>query len=545
MRKEKDTSKRDITGTGEPAQKNLGELNGTSSDSQTLVALQGLTKRFPGVTAVDQVNLQITKGELHGIIGRNGAGKSVLAGLIAGVFQSDAGEIQIGEDSVDGNGYSPSKAHELGVSLVPQEPAFAPQLSVTENLFMGRSPDSVLGLVKPKRMEQRAKEIIGTLSLEASPRDPMSELPIETQQLIAFGKAYFIDDARVLLLDEITASLPRDRKTNLLELLLSLLEENPDRAFVLISHHISEIEEFCDRVSVMRDGRRVATLDVEKTTESELAEYIVGDVDVTSGNLGKESADEESVESTDVEPPLLSVSELGDGDSFNELDFELRDGEVLGFAGLDGSGKEAALAALYGLNSAREGTMEVEGEAVSPKSPREAISSGIVYLPRHRESEAVLQMQTVDLNTLISGHQRFISLLGFFDSRKGKKQTRRVCDNLRVKMTGINTAIDSLSGGNKQKVLFGRLLTAQPKIFLLNEPTRGVDISAKPILLREIRQRMAQNGAVVMASESIDEMVSVCDRIIVFFRGKAASKIKKNDDDFGVQEIYRRVQGVS
>jgi ABC-type sugar transport system ATPase subunit len=545
MRKEKDTSERDITGTGEPAQKNLGELNGTSSDSQTLVALQGLTKRFPGVTAVDQVNLQITRGELHGIIGRNGAGKSVLAGLIAGVFQSDAGEIQIGEDSVDGNGYSPSKAHELGVSLVPQEPAFAPQLSVTENLFMGRSPDSVLGLVKPRRMEQRAKEIIGTLSLEASPRDPMSELPIETQQLIAFGKAYFIDDARVLLLDEITASLPRDRKTNLLELLLSLLEENPDRAFVLISHHISEIEEFCDRVSVMRDGRRVATLDVGKTTESELAEYIVGDVDVTSGNLGKESADEESVESTDVEPPLLSVSELGDGDSFNGLDFELRDGEVLGFAGLDGSGKEAALAALYGLNSAREGTMEVEGEAVSPKSPREAISSGIVYLPRHRESEAVLQMQTVDLNTLISGHQRFISLLGFFDSRKGKRQTRRVCDNLRVKMTGINTAIDSLSGGNKQKVLFGRLLTAQPKIFLLNEPTRGVDISAKPILLREIRQRMAQNGAVVMASESIDEMVSVCDRIIIFFRGKAASKTKKSDDDFGVQEIYRRVQGVS
>ncbi len=500
--------------------------------------LTGLTKQFPGLTAVSNVDLAVRCGEVHGIIGRNGAGKSVLMSLISGVLKATSGTIEINGQPVDTASYDPIRAHGLGVSLVPQEPKFAARLSVIDNLFMGKPIERGLGFISRAAMRRRAADVAAELGLAVDPDQPMGSLPIESQQLLAFGKAQFIDEAEVILLDEITASLSRERKVMLLSLLRRLVEAHPDRSYTLISHHVSEIMEFCDRVTVMRDAVAVATLDVAKTTAAELADWIVGNIPVT--NL-----DGLAPPPRDAAPrPVLGVRDLGMAGAFSAVSLELSAGDVVGFAGLDGSGKDEAAEALFGLGSIDAGSLLQDGRAITIRSPDEAMKRGIALLPKHREKQAVIQGRTIAENTLISSYRSFSTALGLIDQRKVDAVTADKIREFKVKAAGPHVGMSGLSGGNKQKVLIGRLTLAHPRLFILNEPTRGVDLATKPEILRAIRAELSKDSAVIMLTESEDELIAVCDRILVFFRGKVIDVLQRGEANFNVNALYKSIQGV-
>jgi ABC-type sugar transport system ATPase subunit len=499
--------------------------------------LDRLTKTFPGLLAVSNVDLAVRAGEIHGIIGRNGAGKSVLMGMIAGAIRPTSGRIRIGTAEVDIATYTPVLAHRLGVSLVPQEPKFAARLSVVDNLFMGRSVDGAFGLVRQGAMVDQARTVMDTLRLDISPAETMGRLPIETQQLLAFGKAQFIEEAKVLLLDEITASLSRQRKQMLLGLLRELVGRHPERSFTLISHHVSEIMEFCDRVTVMRDAQAVATLDVSRTSARELADWIVGDKPIIrlEGLSSRKSAKRE---------PILDVRGLAREGIFEDVSVCLSVGEVVGFAGLDGSGKDEAAEALFGLGRLDRGEITQDGRPITIGSPNEAMRRGIALLPKHREHQAVIPGRSIAENILISSYRSISNALGLIDARRAREVSTAKIAQFKVKAAGPFVAMSSLSGGNKQKVLIGRLTLTHPRLFILNEPTRGVDLATKPEILRAIRTGLAETSAVIMLTESEDEMIAVCDRILVFFRGRVIEVLERGAPGFDVGRLYRAIQGV-
>jgi ABC-type sugar transport system ATPase subunit len=499
--------------------------------------LTALTKQFPGVTAVLNVSLTVRRGEVHGIIGRNGAGKSVLVSLISGALKATSGEIAINGRNVDLSTYNPVKAHELGVSLVPQEPKFAARLSISDNIFMGRPISSGFGFISKSAMHDMARRVASEVGLAIDPDAPMARLPIESQQLLAFGKAQFVDQSQVILLDEITASLSRERKQMLLSLLRRLVESAPDRSYTLISHHVSEIREFCDRVTVMRDSVAVATLDVAKTSAAELADWIVGDVPVTQfkGTDARAVGDN---------APIIAVKDLSKESHFSGVSFSVAPGEVVGFAGLDGSGKEEAAEALFGIVAPDSGTISADGRGVTISSPDAAMRFGIALLPKHREKQAVIQGRSIADNILISSYQRFSNALGLIDKKRSNAVTRDKINEFRVKALGPQAGMSGLSGGNKQKVLIGRLTLSAPRLFILNEPTRGVDLATKPEILNAIRTELARASGVIMLSESEDELIAVCDRILVFFRGRVVDVLKRGDANFTVSALYKSIQGV-
>ena len=500
--------------------------------------LAGLTKSYPGLTAVEDVDLTVRRGEIHGIIGRNGAGKSVLMSLISGAQQATSGDIEIGGAPVAVADYNPVRARALGVSLVPQEPKFAPRLSVADNMFMGHPLTRQLGFLRRADMHRRAVEVAEAVGLSIDPEALMMTLPIESQQLLAFGKAQFIDEAEVILLDEITASLSRERKVMLLSLLRDLVRRNPDRSYTLISHHVSEIMEFCDRVTVMRDARAVATLDVASTTGSELANWIVGDIPVMSlDGLSRAVPVEQS-------RPIARISGLTRRNVFEDVTLSLGTGDVIGFAGLDGSGKDEAAEALFGLGTLDAGTFEMEGKALHLTSPGEAMKHRIALLPKHRERQAVIQGRSLAENTLISSYRQFSTALGLIDSRRAHDVTADKITEFKVKAQGPEVGMSGLSGGNKQKVLIARLTLNAPRLLILNEPTRGVDLATKPEILKAIRTDLSRDSAVIMLTESEEEMITVCDRIHVFFRGRVIAVLKRGEENFTVSALYKTIQGV-
>ncbi|KNY15662.1 hypothetical protein AKG11_17715 [Shinella sp. SUS2] len=500
--------------------------------------LAGLTKSFPGLTAVADVDLSVRRGEIHGIIGRNGAGKSVLMSLISGAQQATSGTIEIGGAPVAIADYNPVRAHGIGVSLVPQEPKFAPRLSVVDNMFMGQPLTRRLGFLRRADMRRKAVEVAEAVGLSIDPDALMLTLPIESQQLLAFGKAQFIDEAKVILLDEITASLSRERKTMLLSLLRDLVRRHPDRSYTLISHHVSEIMEFCDRVTVMRDARAVATLDVATTTGAELANWIVGDIPVMSlDGLARAVPEDQS-------RPIARISGLTRRGVFEDVTLSLGTGDVIGFAGLDGSGKDEAAEALFGLGVLDAGTFEMEGRALHLASPGEAMKHRIALLPKHRERQAVIQGRSIAENTLISSYRQFSTALGLIDSRRARQVTADKIVEFKVKAKGPEIGMSGLSGGNKQKVLIARLTLNAPRLLILNEPTRGVDLATKPEILKAIRTDLSRDSAVIMLTESEEEMITVCDRIYVFFRGRIIAVLKRGEENFTVSALYKTIQGV-
>lgn len=499
-----------------------------------------LNKVFPGVHALRDVSVEVRKGEIHGVVGKNGAGKSVLMSVLAGVLPATSGEIHIGDKAINTRHYSTSVAHSLGVALIPQEPAFARQMSVEDNLFIGSGLTRAGGFVDRGRLRPQALAVMEQLGVRGRPELRLDALRIEDQQLLAFGKALLIDRASVILLDEITASLPRHRKTALLGFLREEVGRSPDLSFTLITHHIDEVMEFCDRVTVMRNGEAVGPFVVKDTTKAALADAITGGVPVVRvGDVGEHRV------RTNGKAPIMAVEGLASPGSFEDVTFELRGGEVVGLAGLETtSGKDALLPSLVGLAPVSTGTVRLRGATVNLSSPSAARRLGVVYLPKKREEEATISGTSVLDNLLISIYSDLRNRLGFLDAAKGRRIGERCTDEYKIKTPSVDARIDSLSGGNRQKVMLARLLNTVPSVLLLDEPTRGVDLSAKPEIMRSIRESLTDDRTVLLTSESEDELVDVCDRILVIYRGRLVKSLSKGQPDFSPASVYRAMQGV-
>jgi len=503
--------------------------------------LENLTKLFPGVLAVDEASYEVREGEIHGIIGKNGAGKSVTVNMVSGILRPTSGSLWIGDQPVDIESYSPARAHELGVSLIPQEPLFALDLNVSDNIFLGHNVRRRLGFVNHKIMHERTAEIAERLSVRVSPRQRMKDVPLEDQQLLAFGKTLFVQKSRVILLDEITASLPRQRKDLLLQFLRQAVDETPGLSFTLISHHINEIIEFCDRVTVMRDGKAVATLNVADTNKQELAAYIVGDTAATANGNGTHTYSLAAREASSV---VLEVEDLQNEGSLRDVSFKIAKGEVIGFAGLDGSGKDEVMEALAGLQKLTGGSVKLNGRAVQIRSPQDAFKHGLAYLPKKREEQAVIHNRSVQDNTLICIYPQLRTPLRLIDRARARNIARDKIEELNVKTPGLTVSIDNLSGGNRQKVVLNRVGLTMPVLFILNEPTRGVDLATKPEILKMVRNKLAVDSGVIISSESEEELVDSCDRIFVFYRGEICKILHRDDEDFTVAEVYKAIQGI-
>lgn len=491
---------------------------------------RGLQKDFSGVPAVLDATFDVAEGSIHGVIGKNGAGKSVLMNMIAGIMQASGGELVVGSESVLDHRWNARAAQRLGVALIPQEPPRLPYLTVSEYMFLGDRRLTRGGFLDLKGMRRSITDIADRLGLEVLPSDQMTRLPIEVQQLLSFGKAVFLEEARVVLLDEITASLSGARRERLLSDVRSLAKE---RSFTLITHHINEVIAACDRVTVMRDGVSVDTLDVAGATAEQLAETIVGEM----GTVHIEA------EPAQLGEPVLEVSGLSSSPAFEDVDLVVRRHEVLGIAGVEGSGKDEFLGALAGLRRA-DGEIRLGGRVVHLRTPRAAARAGIAYLPKKREDYATIHNLTARENMMLPVARKFTGASGLLREGQMRRSAAQAMVDMQVRPPEPERVINTFSGGNRQKVMVGRLRQMSPELYLLNEPTRGIDISTKPELLRMIRSELAAESGVIMTSESEEELVDTCDRVIVFVGGRIRGEIQRSDREFNVGEIYRASQGV-
>ena len=490
-----------------------------------------LKKQFGGKSGVSSASFHVQEGTIHGIIGKNGAGKSVLMKMVSGIMVPSAGQLTIGGREVENSSWSPAAALSEGVAFIPQDPPKLTYLTVEDYLSLGNKGFSKLGIIDRKGIARKISEINEKLAIEVRSDDLVNYLPVEVQQLLAFGKGIFLNDAKIILLDEITASLSETRRLALLE---QLRETVDGRSYTLITHHINEVIAACDRVTVIRDGQTVKTLDVKNTNKNELAELIVGEQ--LQEQFKKKNKKRLGTE-------VLNVSNLKSFNSFNSVNFRLAKHEVLGLAGLEGSGKHEVVEALVGLRNS-EGMITVSGKEYFPRSPRSARKSGIAILPKNRERQATISSLSVFDNLLLPIATQFQNLFGLLAMKRMAATASDVVKNMRVHPADENAPIDSLSGGNRQKVMMGRLRLINPEIYLLNEPTRGVDISTKPVLLDLIKHDLVEDSAVIMTSESEEELIIACDRILIFFKGEIVRELKKNDASFDVNEIYKCSQGI-
>lgn len=491
-----------------------------------LVTAEALRKQFGLNVVVEKANIELRSGRIHGVIGKNGAGKSVLMNMIAGVFSPNGGALTVRGSAVDNDRWDSRSATAAGIALIPQEPPRFPFLTVEDYLFLGNRKSYNFGLVNGRYRSAKIREIDEALGLAVHRNDQMVNLPIEVQQMLAFGKAVYLDEASVILLDEITASLSTVRRDALLQELTKLQK---DRAIVLITHRINEVMSTCDVVTVMRDGESVKTLDVTKTSANALAREIVGDQQIdTSSVFSKRVAGE----------TLLSVSDS------NSIVLTVHRQEVVGLAGLDGSGKDDVIEVAAGVSSLSNLTASLtSGSRI--RSSRQAAASGVAYLPKKREEFATIQGMSVLENMVLPIARTVSSPRGLWLNRQLRPLVNPLIDSLNVSPPQPSALITSLSGGNRQKVMIGRLRLMKPDVYLLAEPTRGVDIGTKPLILETIRGVLAAKAGVVMTSESEEELVDYCDRIVVFFRGRVVKVLARGDREFTVDEIYRLSQGVT
>lgn len=492
-----------------------------------------LSKIYPGVIALDSVDLELLKGEVHGLIGKNGAGKSTLVNILAGFTLGSSGEIWIKGKKMLPN-YSPYVAEKLSIYLVPQNPLTLPQRSLTENMFIGYTLRKRSGLIDEKKMRDTTIEIIKRFKLNLNPDQEMQTIPLDAQKLLLFGKGIYIANANIFMLDEITASLNVEERKVLSDMIRELINE--EKTILFISHHLKEIMQYCNRITVLRDGKKIITENISNVSEEKLSELIVGkDVEEYS------QAIEEDKQNNGIRK-VLSVKNLCISGACDSINFDLHKNEVLGFAGLDNCGKEELFRALFGAKKFESGIIEIEGKQIKPKSPEHAIKEGVVYLPKNREEEAIMHGLSIEDNMMKIIYKKYAYRFGLIKIKTVKSEIDKYVKLFNIKFGKLDDDIDSLSGGNKQKVVLSRITCLKPKVFVLNEPTQGVDVGVKQEILKIIREDLATQASIILSSESIQELIKVCDRIVVLYRGAINKIFGKNE--FHEEQIYKAIQGI-
>lgn len=478
------------------------------SNQQPILSLTGISRQFPGLKALDGVDFTLFAGEVHALMGENGAGKSTLINIISGLLQPTAGTIRLGGQEVIF--INAMQAQIAGISTITQEFNLVPELTVAENIFLGREPTIPIGLLNWREINRRASDVLDQLGLQVPPNQRIAYLSVGDRQLIEIAKALSMD-FRIITMDEPTATLNAAEVNRLFEIVEKLKQRRI--AVLYVSHRLSEIFRIADRVTVLRDGKRVGTRSIDELTEEEVVRMMLGRA------LNKEAAVYRDVSIS--EQTALSVSELTVPNFVKDVSFDLRVGEVLGCAGLVGSGRYELTRALFGLDKISRGRIEINGKAVNLSSSRDAIRNGIYMLPEERKVEGIFPDLSVRENLLISAKRLFHrpgeSLV---NTREEEKQYHEMRSFLDIRAASSAQRITKLSGGNQQKVMLGRALKSNSRILLLNEPTRGVDIGTRVEIHAAIRRLALQGYAIMVSSSDIPELVTVSDRCLVLVGGQ-------------------------
>jgi ribose transport system ATP-binding protein len=482
------------------------------ADTGIALQMEKVSKRYPGTLAVDGVDFTVDAGEVHALVGENGAGKSTLMKIIAGAFNDYTGRILIG--GREAALHSPAAAKACGIQMIHQELSLAPPLSIAENVLAGRLP-ARRGLLDRAAMRDETRRCLARVGLDLDPGTPVEELSQHEAQLVEIAKALG-NDPCILVMDEPTSALGRDEVARLFQVIRNLRRHG--LAIVYISHHLSEIFEIADRVTVMRDGRSVATHRIADMTAAHVVNLMVGRSvsDLYAARRGGPG---------DVK---LRVENLGRYGFFHRASFSLRAGEILGLAGLSGAGRTELARSLCGIDPVDEGRMRLDGRPLRPRTCRQAIRAGLAYLPEDRKTQGLALRMTLAenaLSALIPRHSRW----GIYSAGRGADLLARLISALAIHPPQPRRMVSTLSGGNQQKVLLAKWLAADPQVLVLDEPTRGVDVGAKVVIHRVIAEAADRGKAVLLISSDLPELVGLCDRILVMRRGHLIGQIARAD----------------
>jgi len=471
--------------------------------NDVVLSMRGIGKSFPGVRALHNVDFTLRKGEVHALMGENGAGKSTLIKVLTGVYAKDAGTIHL--DGVEGEVIirSPQDAQQAGISTVYQEITLCPNITVAENMFIGRGKGA---LVKWKDMEKRAGEILGSLGIPARPKQQLGSCSLAVQQMVAIARAVDMD-CKVLILDEPTSSLD-DKEV---EMLFSLMRDLKNRGvgIIFVTHFLEQVYAVSDRITVLRNGELVGEYEVKDLPQVELVSKMMGKELEGLSDLVR---DDTPV--ADTSTPVYEASGLSSAKGVNPFDFAIRKGEINGFTGLLGSGRSESVRAIFGADRVTGGKIKMDGKTVKVGKPIDAMKQGIGYLPEDRKDDGIIADLSVRENIILALQVE----KGFFhpfSQAEAEAFADEYIKALEIKTASSDTPIKSLSGGNQQKVILARWLLTHPKYLILDEPTRGIDVGTKTEIQRLVRKLAEEGMSVTFISSEIEEMLRTCSRLIV------------------------------
>ncbi|MCT4370791.1 sugar ABC transporter ATP-binding protein [Yangia mangrovi] len=484
-------------------------------DRPVIARLEGCTKRYPGVLALDSADFELREGQVRALLGKNGAGKSTLIRLLTGAEEPDTGTVTIDDTPLSASGAQrAAEAYGHGVRVVYQELSLVPDMSVAENLFLGRWPGRG-GMIDMTALHQEAREALDSLGLDIDPDQPVSSLSPAERQLVEIARV-LPGKPRMVILDEPTSSLADAEARKVLAAVDRISAAGI--AVVYVSHRMNEIRQIADSVTVMRDGRIIETVDVEGADTQEIVRLMLG-------ASGKEHA---AVVPAQPGPEILRVDALSVHPKIADVSFSLRAGQVLGIAGLLGSGRTEILEAIMGVRPASGGSVSVDGKPISGRHFRKMKGLGFGFTPESRKDAGIVPLLGVDENTIATDWSS-VTRSGVLQPGLIAEATRRVIERLHVKTARTDSAISTLSGGNQQKVVIGRWVHAGSRVLLLDEPTRGVDVEAKAQIYQIVRELAAEGKAVLFVSSEIEELPLVCDRVLVLREGRIAEEMAAPD----------------
>jgi ABC-type sugar transport system ATPase subunit len=485
----------------------------TFQDQQPVLVVKGVSKRFPGVQALDGVRFNLFRGEVHALLGENGAGKSTLVKILSGVYPPDNGEVIIGGAPVAD--FSPQHVQKLGVATIYQELTLVPDMSVMQNIFLGREPGypGIPSMIDFQAMEQQTREILDRLGVHIHPRMPVRRLSIGHRQMVEIAKAISMD-ARIIIMDEPTSSLAKQEVDELFTLIRQLQKQGV--GIIYISHRLDEVARVGDRCTVFRDGKWIATRRVGEVTTNELIRLMVGrDLQDMFPKVPAPLGDE-----------VLRVENLTVPGKLMDVSFSLRRGEILGVAGLIGAGRSELVRSVFGAETVSKGRVLLRGRAVNIKSPRSAIRHRIGLIPEERRRQGLITTMSVRHNIGIAALHS-MTRAGLLSFSMLDRLAKKYVDMLRIKTPSIYVSVASLSGGNQQKVVIARSICSQSDILIFDEPTRGIDVGAKVEVYQLMNQLVHEGKAIIMVSSELPEILGMSDRILVMRQGRISGQFSR------------------
>jgi ribose transport system ATP-binding protein len=496
--------------------------------TRPLVRMTGIAKAFSGVAVLEDVSFEVEAGETHALLGGNGAGKSTLMKILEGVYTLDRGTIEIDGEPVELR--SPQAARRHGVAMIFQEFSLVPTLTVAQNIYLTREPRTRGGLLDDRALERQAGELLAELGVDIDPRTEVRRLGAASMQLVEIAKA-LSQDARVLIMDEPTASLARSE----VEALFRIIDRLKERgiAIIYITHRLEEVMAVADRVTVLRDGRLVGTRPTSELDVEALIEFIVGSSVGQALDRGERSVDRSGT-------PLLSLRAVSTSTGLDGIDLDLYAGEILGIAGLMGSGRSELARAAFGIDALTAGEIHLRGERVRIRRPADAIERGIVLVPEDRRTQGLVLGHSVERNLTLALLRR-LSRGGLLDDGEGAAIAERYAARLGIRARSLDTPVRRLSGGNQQKVVLAKWLATEPDVLILDEPTVGVDINTRSEIADLVRSLADQGKAVLVISSELAEVLALADRILVLRDGRIDRSVGRADvaDE---PELHRLVQ---